>query len=111
MKKFFTVFGIAFIGICLIGMPAFGEGVSLKQKAEGKWLLVDDKGNNIGSITKTEAEGFRIENAAGEFGGNIWSTGNWTPPGAWRKRRLIITPETARLYIDALEALRANKIF
>ncbi|MBE9581479.1 MAG: hypothetical protein IMF18_07660 [Proteobacteria bacterium] len=110
MKRSLAVFGAALIGICLSVLPAFGEEISLKPDGDGKWLMHGENGNLVGTITKTEDKSYRIENAAGTFRGNIWSNGTWTPDGAWRKRRLVVTPEGAQLYLDALAALKSAKV-
>lgn len=107
MKRSLAVFGVALIGIYLSVLPAFGEEISLKPDGDGKWLMHGQNGNLVGTITKTEDKGYRIENAVGEWGGKIRSTGNWTPPWGQKKNGLVVRPEAAQLYLNALEALRS----
>lgn len=110
MKRSLAVFGVALIGICLSVLPVFAEEISLKPGGDGTWLMHGENGSLLGTITKTEDQGYRLENAAGSFRGTIWSNGNWTPDGAWRQRRLVVTPEAAQLYLDALAALKSAKV-
>jgi hypothetical protein len=110
MTKALAVFTVTMICLCLSVIPAFGDNMFLKEEGHDKWSVHDEKDNLVCTITRTQDKGYRIEDPAGTFGGNIWSNGNWTPPGAWRKRRLVITPEAAQLYLNGLEALRAKGI-
>jgi hypothetical protein len=82
----------------------------LKPDGDGKWLIHGENGHRLGTLTRTADSGYRLENASGAFRGNIWSNGHWTPDGAWRKRRMVITQEAAQLYLDALSALKAAKM-
>ena len=110
MKRLLDISIIALIALFSCIALACAEETMLKQGDEGKWLIYNTNRELVGNVLKTEDGGYRIESAAGMFGGKIWSNGNWNPPGAWRGRRVVVTPEAAQLYLDALKALKSGKL-
>jgi hypothetical protein len=86
---------------------AGGQGTTYAAKDEGQREMYDLNGSVVGTLKRTEQGNFKFYDKGGRFRGLILRSGIWMPDPS--ERQIRITPEAARLYLDALRAIETMK--
>ncbi len=104
-RPYWIVLVLLSVCCCLLATVALAESARLEPSGAGVWKLIDAKGNAIGSLKKTEEDNYALSDAEGEYVGIILKSGSLKTPGIHTQ----ISPKVARLYLDALDALKGLK--
>ena len=87
--------------------PTVG-GVTVEQVGDGEWRIINQNGEFVGTLKSAEQRSFTFYDTGGVFTGTILESKDWIHR-LYRKRDTRVTPEEARLYIDALKAIEIIK--
>jgi hypothetical protein len=101
MKKTLTLMLFPLLLTCFASLSVADE-ITLKASGEGKWVMLDSGGEEIGTLAKVEQGAYSILPKGGQYIGIVKSDGTLQLTG----RHPTITPSQARLYLDALEAIK-----
>lgn len=101
MKKALALMFVALLLTSFASLSGADE-ITLKASGEGKWVMLDSGGQEIGTLAKVEEGAYSILPKGGQYLGIIKSDGTLQLTG----RHPTITPSEARLYLDALEAIK-----
>jgi hypothetical protein len=93
---------------CLCSLPVFSEEIVLRPKDQDMWEMCNLSGDSVGTLKRTEAGNFGFYDKGGKYIGVILQSGTWIPWNA-RKRKTVIKPEEAQLYVDVLRAIKTIK--
>ena len=89
---------------CFSSLAVFSAQITPRPKGQNEWAMEDDSGALVGTLKRTEKGNFKLYDQSGGYVGLIVETGTWIPRDA-RRSYTSITPEEARLYLDALKAI------
>ena len=90
---------------CSSLFPVFSEQLATRPKGQNEWEMLNQNGDVVGTLKKTEKGNYKFYNGGGRYVGLIFQTGKWMPREASRSYTTI-TPEEAQLYLDTLEAIK-----
>ncbi len=82
--------------------------VTVEQIRPGEWKMIRPDGEFVGTIMSDNRKSFRFFDAGGKFVGTVLESKAWFHR-LYRKRNTQVTPEEARLYLNALKAIEAIK--
>jgi|SRR5208337_5043611 len=107
MQKSLTILALIFLPLLLIGLVSEGlaEELILKASNQGEWLIYDSTGQEIGTLALVEEGAYSIRPKGGQYLGIIRANGDLQMTG----RHPVMSPSEARLYLDALDAIKALK--
>ncbi len=107
MHKPLTILALIFLLLLLIGFASEGpaEELILKATNQGEWLIYDSTGQEIGTLALVEDGAYSIRPKGGQYLGIIRSNGDLQMTG----RHPVMSPSEARLYLDALDAIKGLK--
>ncbi len=80
------------------------NGITVEQVGDGEWRIINQDGEFVGTLKSEKQQSFTFYDAGGVFMGTILESKDWIHR-LYRKRDTRVTPEEARLYIDALKAI------
>ena len=103
MKTIMTLATMVFV-LYSSSLPVFSEPITTRPKGQNEWAMHDDSDALDGTLKRTEKGNFKLYDQSGGYVGLIVETGTWIPRDA-RRSYTSITPEEARLYLDALKAI------
>ena len=78
--------------------------ITVEAVSETEWRIINPAGEFVGILKSDEQKAFTFFDTDGTFIGTITASGTWFHR-LYRKRDTRITPDEARLYIDALAAI------
>ena len=78
--------------------------VTVEPVGEGEWRITNQDGQFVGTLKSERQQSFTFYDTSGVFIGTILESKAWLHR-LYRKRDTRVTPEEARLYIDALKAI------
>ena len=90
------------------GENTVAAGPGVEAVSETEWRIINPAGEFEGTLKSTEQKAFTFFDAEGMFIGTITESGDWLHR-LYRKRDTRITPDEARLYIDALKVIELIK--
>jgi hypothetical protein len=90
--------------LCFSSLAVFSAEITPKPKGQDDWALYDENAAFLGTLKRTKEGNFKFYDKSGEYMGLIVDAGRWIPRDA-RRSYTSITPEEARLYLDALKAI------
>lgn len=90
------------------GPEEAAESVKVEKIGEHEWNIINSNGEFVGTIKSESLRTFTFYATTGMLMGTILETGAWQPR-LYRSRNTLIQPEEARLYLDALEAVKILK--
>jgi hypothetical protein len=93
---------------CLGSLPVFSEEIVPRPKGNHTWEMHNVNGDFVGRLKRTEYGNFDFYDKSGKYIGVILQSGTWIPWNA-RKRKTVIEPEEAQLYVDVLRAIKTIK--
>lgn len=85
---------------------AFAGDVSVEAVSGQEWKIINPDGEVVGLLRSETRKSFTFYDAGGSFVGTILESKAWMHR-LYRKRTTQVTPEEARLYLDALKAIEA----
>ena len=94
-----SIFLTGFVSISL------ADQVTLRALEEGKWAILDEGGQEIGTLAKVDGGGYSILPKGGDYLGVVKSNGDLQ----LTHRHPTISPAEAQLYLDVLEAIKTLK--
>ncbi|MGA2936495.1 MAG: hypothetical protein ABSF52_05270 [Syntrophobacteraceae bacterium] len=94
-----SLFLMAFVAISL------ADEVTLKALGEGKWAILDEGGQELGTLAKVEEGAYSILPKGGQYLGIVRSNGDLQLTG----RHPTMSPAQAQLYLDVIEAIKTLK--
>ena len=80
------------------------ESKRVIQISDNEWDILNNEGGVVGRLQSDSKTSFKFYDTSGLFIGTILESGGWQHR-LYRKRNTQITPEEARLYLDALRAI------
>ena len=107
MQKSLVFLALIFIPLLLIGFASQGlaDELILKASNPGEWLIYDSRGQELGTLALVEEGAYSIRPKGGQYLGIIRSNGDLQMTG----RHPVMSPSEARLYLDALDAIKGLK--
>ena len=103
MKKAYSLIVFCLLlGTVSVGMA---DDVTLKPSGEGKWVILDASGQELGTLEKVEEGAYSILPKGGQYIGIVKSNGDLQMTG----RHPVMTPFGAKLYLDVLDAIKTLK--
>ena len=82
--------------------------ITVEQSGQGEWKIIKQDGEMVGTLKSDTLRSFTFFNTADVFMGTIRESKVWCHR-LYRKRDTRITPEEAKLYMDALKAIEIIK--
>jgi hypothetical protein len=104
MKKVIFLVTITIL-FSLSSLFVLADEIRLKAKEEHEWEMYNQDDDFVGVLQKTEEGNFTFFDKDGNYLGLILKSEKWKPKGVNPK----ITPEDAKLYLNALEAIKGMK--
>lgn len=91
----------------LMGFVSIGlaDEVTLKPLGEGKWAILDEGEQELGTLAKVDEGAYSILPKGGQYLGIVISNGDLKLTG----RHPVISPSEARLYLDVVQAIKTLK--
>jgi hypothetical protein len=107
MQKSLVFPALIFIPLFLIGLASAGlaDELVLKASNPGEWLIYDSAGQEMGTLALVEEGAYSIRPKGGQYIGIIRANGDLQMTG----RHPVMSPSDARLYLDALDAIKTLK--
>ena len=82
--------------------------ITVEPVGQGKWRIINHEGMAVGTLVSEGLQSFKFYDSNGVFIGTILRSKEWFHR-LYRKRDTRITPEEARLYLQALKAIELIK--
>ena len=93
---------------CFNSSAVFSEQLAITPKGQNEWEMLNQNGDVVGTLKRTEKGSHKFYNRGGKYVGLILYSGKWIPRDA-RRRYTTITPEAAQLYLDVLNVIETIK--
>ena len=93
---------------CFDSSAVFSEQLAITPKGQNEWEMLNQDGDVVGTLKRTEKGSHKFYNRVGKYFGLILYSGKWIPPDA-RRSYTTITPQAAQLYLDVLKVIETIK--
>ena len=104
MKKALALICLSLFFMAFVSISQADE-VTLRPLGEGKWAILDEGGQELGTLAKVEEGAYSILPKGGQYLGIVRSNGDLQLTG----RHPTMSPAQAQLYLDVIEAIKTLK--